>query len=195
MKTSKVLLLTLACCMPLAGYAHTEASKQVTDKTDQARTVVKSFAKNLKSTLQTSVKNDGFEAAIDVCHLQAAPIAQKVAKQHDWQVARTSLKVRNEQNQPDNWERKVLTDFEKRKTAGEALNTMEYAEHVMVDGKPVYRYMKAIGTAEVCLACHGETLATPIAAKLDQLYPKDQARGFKLGDIRGAFTLQKSVDE
>ncbi|MGO9473894.1 MAG: DUF3365 domain-containing protein [Rhodomicrobium sp.] len=30
-------------------------------------------------------------------------------------------------------------------------------------------------------------------AKLAELYPNDQAIGFKVGDIRGAFTLSKPV--
>ena len=49
--------------------------------------------------------------------------------------------------------------------------------------------MKAIPTAELCLACHGTKIDPVVAAKLTELYPRDQARGYKVGDIRGAFTF------
>ncbi len=53
--------------------------------------------------------------------------------------------------------------------------------------------MKAIPTQEVCLACHGEKIDKATAAKLAKLYPKDKARGFKVGDLRGAFTMSKDL--
>ena len=52
--------------------------------------------------------------------------------------------------------------------------------------------MKAIPTQALCLNCHGELMSTPVKAKIKQLYPGDKATGFKVGDIRGAFTLFKS---
>jgi hypothetical protein len=41
--------------------------------------------------------------------------------------------------------------------------------------------------------CHGEASNPDIAAAINKAYPKDQARGFSLGDIRGAFTLAKPL--
>jgi hypothetical protein len=54
--------------------------------------------------------------------------------------------------------------------------------------------MKAIPTGAVCLACHGETIAPPIAAKINELYPQDQATGFREGDLRGAFVVTKTLE-
>ena len=53
--------------------------------------------------------------------------------------------------------------------------------------------MKAIPTAEACLACHGHAVESELAALIDQYYPEDQARGFEVGDLRGAFTLRRAV--
>ena len=39
----------------------------------------------------------------------------------------------------------------------------------------------------------GKTRAAQTAAKLAELYPADTARGYKVGDIRGAFTLSKPL--
>ena len=52
--------------------------------------------------------------------------------------------------------------------------------------------MKAIPTGEVCLACHGKDINPDVASALDAAYPQDQARGYALGDIRGAFSVSKA---
>jgi len=53
--------------------------------------------------------------------------------------------------------------------------------------------MQAIGTAEACLGCHGEKIKPELLSLLDQRYPQDQARGFREGDLRGAFTLSRPL--
>jgi hypothetical protein len=56
------------------------------------------------------------------------------------------------------------------------------------------RYMKAIPTAaKPCLACHGAKISPEVAAKLDDIYPEDKARGYGAGDIRGAFTIRQPM--
>ena len=60
-------------------------------------------------------------------------------------------------------------------------------------GKSLFRYMKAIPAGELCLTCHGKELAPDLAAKLRELYPDDQATGFSLGEIRGAFTITQPM--
>ena len=88
----------------------------------------------------------------------------------------------------------MLTRFDERKAAGESVDTMAVAEVVQGDGGKQFRFMKAIPTGEVCLACHGSTITPEVAAALDQAYPGDPARGYALGDVRGAFSLAKPVD-
>jgi hypothetical protein len=46
----------------------------------------------------------------------------------------------------------------------------------------------------MCLACHGESLEPAVAAKLAAAYPKDQATGFRAGDLRGAFWVELSTE-
>lgn len=53
--------------------------------------------------------------------------------------------------------------------------------------------MKAIPTGGVCIACHGAELDPAIAQKINELYPDDQATGYKPGDIRGAFTISQTI--
>ncbi|MEG3617293.1 DUF3365 domain-containing protein [Magnetovibrio sp. PR-2] len=159
----------------------------------EAKTVVMSFGGPLKKALGGAMKEGGPVNAIGVCNEKAPGIAMAAAKKSGWDVGRTSLKLRNPGNQPDAWELGVLKMFEDRKAKGEAANAIAYGEVVDMDGKKQFRFMKAIGTADVCLNCHGKTLKPEVAAKLDGLYPDDKARGFSAGDIRGAFTLRKDL--
>jgi cytochrome c553 len=109
-------------------------------------------------------------------------------------VGRTSLKLRNPSlNQPDDWERSILEQFETRLANGEPAKTMSHAEVVETASGKSYRYMKAIPTAEICLTCHGKELDPSLAEALDEAYPEDQARGYSAGDIRGAFTLHRPL--
>ena len=70
---------------------------------------------------------------------------------------------------------------------------MESAELVESNGARTYRYMKAIPVGEVCLACHGSSLDPELKATIDGGYPEDRATGFALGELRGAFTVTKTL--
>ena len=108
-------------------------------------------------------------------------------------MGRTSLKLRNPANMPDAWELKVLKTFEERKAAGEDPAKIAYAEVVTQDGSKRFRFMKAIPTAELCLNCHGSELKPEVVKALDKYYAADKARGFNVGDLRGAFSLSKPL--
>jgi len=160
----------------------------------QARGIVKSFATDLKQTLVKTMKSEGPVAAIAVCNVSAPEIAEEKAAASGWKVGRTSAKLRNPENAPDSWEAKVLAMFATKKAAGKDLKTLQFYETVEENGKKSFRYMKAIPVAKGCLACHGENVKDPVKASLKDLYPQDTATGFKIGDLRGAFTLTKPLN-
>jgi len=160
----------------------------------EARKIVKQFVTQLKGELKKAMKAGGPAHAISVCNDKAPRITDEVSAQTGWYVARTSLKPRAATNSPLPWEKKVMEQFEARKTAGEDVKRLEYHDVVEEDGKRVFRYMKAIPTGKVCLNCHGGAEVKPeVEKKLHELYPSDKARGFKVGDIRGAFVLKKTL--
>jgi hypothetical protein len=114
-----------------------------------------------------------------------------------WNVARTSLKLRNPNNAPDAWETRVLQQFEEQRAEGAEPDTLVYSEIVDEGGDEYFRFMKGIVMPPPekmpCLKCHGENIDAATAAKLDELYPQDKARGYKVGQVRGAFTLKKKL--
>ena len=96
----------------------------------ESRAVVKAFLKELKGRLVAAIKEGGPIHAIPVCNEQAPLIAKKFSAENGWRVARTSLKLRNPSNAPDDWEKKGLESFEARKASGEDPQRMEYWEVV-----------------------------------------------------------------
>lgn len=188
----KKLISTLIAATLGMGAVSLQATEQ--QLIEEARGAAMQLGKNLQMTLKGAMKEGGPVTAVKACNTSAPGIADQVSSDTQWQVGRTSLKIRNPGNAPDAWETGVLEDFEARKAAGEDPKKLEYSEVVMVDGKKTFRYMKAIPTAEVCMNCHGgEEVKPAIEAILKQHYPEDVARGYKPGDLRGAFTLSKTL--
>jgi hypothetical protein len=163
---------------------------------DEARALMKEFAVTLKGELEAAMKSGGPTKAIGVCKERAPAIAADLSARSGWTIGRVSLKPRNARlGVPDAWQRQVLTRFDERQAAGEPVDTMAFAEVVQDQGSKQFRFMKAIPTGEVCLACHGSHITPEVTAALDQAYPEDQARGYALGEVRGAFSLAKPIDE
>lgn len=162
---------------------------------DTSRIAMKALGSSLKAELKTAMEQGGPVQALDVCHTKAPELAAMVsADQGDGtMVGRTSLKHRNPNNAPLEWQATVLKDFETRKQAGEDPNSIEFSEVASVDGNKEFRYMKAIPTGEVCLKCHGGEIDPMVKDRINSLYPEDQATGFRLGDIRGAFVVTKPL--
>jgi len=155
----------------------------------EATRIVKTFGGTLKPQLGAALKSGGPVHAIEVCSVVAPAIASDLTKKTGWNVRRVSLKSRNKTAIPDSWEVKVLKDFDKRQLAGETAKTMVYSG--IIEGK--YRFMKAQGVEPVCLKCHASKVSAPIEAALKEKYPNDLARGYLLGQIRGAFSLVKKL--
>jgi hypothetical protein len=189
------LSLSLCASLLTAQAVYAEEVGLSDEKRAEYRTAIKGFAKALGGELKGAMKKGGPLAALDVCKTQAMPITQAQSEKNGISLSRTSLKVRNPDNAPAAWEKTVLEAFEARKAKGEDVKMMDYSAKVTLEnGQHELRYMKAIPTGGVCLACHGETVAPEVEAKLKTLYPEDKARGFKLGDIRGAFSVTEEIE-
>ncbi len=159
-----------------------------------AKSAIKEFAGALQAELKTAMQAGGPVAAIDVCNTQAPQIAEEVSTAHGMNLSRVSLKNRSPGNVPGEWQTAVLEKFEARKAAGEDVGSLAWSETASVDGGQEFRFMKAIPTGGICLACHGVTIAPDVKQQLAALYPEDRATGYSEGDIRGAFVVTKSLD-
>lgn len=177
--------------IPMAAAAESDLDAY----TRVSRAVVQELAESLQAELKSAIEASGPVAAIELCNEKAPSIVRRHATQQELTLGRTSLKFRNPANAPNAWEQTILQSFEERKAAGEDPATIDHAAIVMRDGKRVIQYMKAIPTRELCLNCHGGAEVLPeVAAKLAEFYPNDRARGFHVGDIRGAFTIVQPAE-
>ncbi|MFT5176985.1 Tll0287-like domain-containing protein [Alteromonas sp.] len=168
-----------------------QSENSVQEKIKEARLHAKALGGALKSRLQQAIQSGGLEAGVNECQLEAAPIALALS-QNGWEVGRTALKVRNPNNAADRWEREQLAWFSQLLTKAKQDNLtpkrpIETYQYDSESGE--FRYMMAIEQGQVCMACHGANVAPSVKHAILEHYPNDQATGFELGDLRGAFTI------
>ncbi len=119
--------------------------------------------------------------------LVGSEIANDFSLMTGYKLKQTSLKLRNLNNKPDEWEKKVLNKFELLKYP----KGVGFGEILETDGKEIYRYMKPIYVEKACLKCHATRDKTrpEIRKFLERKYPYDQAFGYKEGDVRGGISI------
>jgi len=184
-----LITLCLAALTSAAGAGSNDAAEL-----DQAKHATAAFGGALKSELVAAMQSGGPIEAIDVCNTRAMLIGEEVSLEQGMTLTRVSLKNRNPDNTPNEWQAAVLESFEARKAAGEAPGGLAWHEVADTETGKEFRFMKAIPTGAICLQCHGATLAPPVAEKLAELYPEDKATGYSEGDIRGAFVVTQQLD-
>lgn len=176
----RALLLFSCLCTPVLSNAQDD------QRLTQSRDITARFQQALGARLMSSLSTGGPVEAIGICNVDAPAIAARLSEETGARVGRTALRVRNPENTPDQAARTVLAGFQRDLEAGLTVSS----EHFMTQPDGSARYMKAIVTQPLCLACHGSALAPEVAAAVTEHYPEDQATGFAVGDLRGAFVVE-----
>lgn len=188
--------MKLPLAIALVAAALPAVAQDVGALTTETKKTVLPVVPKVVNAMQEAVAARGVAEAIPVCKDQAPKLIKEVRDSTGWSIRRVSLKTRNaERGTPDLWEARVLADFDIRAANGEKPETLEIGEIVTIDGKPVFRYMKALPAGEVCLKCHGpvDGLDAGLKAKLKESYPHDLATGYSQGQIRGALTVKRPL--
>ncbi|SFL85108.1 Tll0287-like domain-containing protein [Marinobacter zhejiangensis] len=153
----------------------------------EARSRASGFASDLQATLKGAIQAGGLTQGIEVCK-SAAPALADQHSVEGWSIGRTALRVRNPGNVADAWQTEQLEQMVAAPMQdGRPASVWRMTER---EGQPMFEYMQAIPTGEVCLKCHGQSLSDDVQQSLAELYPDDQATGFGLGDLRGAFVVR-----
>jgi hypothetical protein len=171
-----------------------EREPPTNDVAQPARAMIQAFAIELKATLLAALEQGGPVHAIGVCKHDAPTIAEGQAQAHPgWSLRRTALRVRNPNNTATDWQRAVLANWEAQIVAGEVtdLGSLEWSSLVEAPEGAELLYMRAIPMDGLCLGCHGplDQIDAAVAAALAEHYPEDQATGFRVGELRGAFVV------
>jgi hypothetical protein len=153
----------------------------------EGRAIAREFGAELKSALERAISELGPAAATQVCREEAPRIAARLSERRGVSVARTALRVRNAGNAAQSSQREILERFAGEIAAGADPETVEHFE-TRADGSA--RFLKAIVTAPVCTTCHGDSIPPEVRRELRRQYPEDQATGFRVGELRGAFSVE-----
>ena len=186
----KSVLASLAFCIALIViWSCGQSVPKDEDMAAVARHVAEEYMNELKGELMAALSDTvaGTAGAIYVCSERAPEISARYAALPGLTVRRTSKKVRNPNNAPDEYEMKTLDMLESRPAYG----SQDHSEWVISGNQNTFRFVRAISTSSVCLRCHGDPdkMELEVKTAIAEKYPEDQATGFKLGDMRGLLTV------
>lgn len=193
----KYFIASLSLILSFLLVGCSEKKKEVSrDQIIAMRTTASDFMKDLKNILIKQIQSDGVLQAVSVCSDTAQVLTNNFGIERGIYIKRVSLKNRNPHNYPDDFEKKVLNQFELFHQNNELNNETEFAEIIKENGYNYLRYMKPIIVQPECLNCHGnQTEMMPEVNNLiSQRYPDDNAVGYKLGDLRGAVSIKKVIE-
>lgn len=186
---STVLALSSAVSLLPSAFAETA---DLAALQQDAKQRISSFSSELKTALREAIQQGGLINGVRVCQEQAPVIAQQWSVD-GWNIGRTSLKVRNSENTATEWQHAELERYVEQLKNGVAPATLSYAKIVTDDNGSRFRYMQPIMMDSLCLACHGSNIDSQLQQTITQHYPTDLATGFSLGELRGAFVLEKQL--
>lgn len=143
----------------------------------------------LSSNLQSALQQGGVSNALPFCSLAASPLTAGLAAKHNVTLRRVTHKARNPTGKADGAELAILKQFEA--SLPTSTNPPPPIVTNFVAGTATF-FAPILLNNELCLKCHGEPgrdIAAENGAVIQRLYPQDEATGFKLGDLRGAWRI------
>lgn len=147
---------------------------------EQGAALLMPFKTTLKQALMEGMQK-GPPTAIEVCSDKAPAIARDLSTE-GVTMGRSSHRLRNPDNAPPVWLAPILDDY----VSGD---TDLQPQLVELEGGR-HGYAEPIVMQPLCLTCHGTELSPDIAARIEALYPDDQATGFSDGEFRGVFWIE-----
>lgn len=173
--------------MLLTGCQTTLSDKEVAAYKKKGSLISQSTGKELSETLTSKMKSGGISEAVEFCNTAALPLTQQMADQHEVIIKRTSLKTRNQLNNPTDNELVILKEFQADLDKGISLEP-----RVKLDQNGIPNYYAPILIESKCLICHGtlgQELSRPVDSIIKSYYPNDMATGYSEGDLRGIWSI------
>jgi len=160
------------------------------------RATATDYMKDLKGVLIEQIQTGGVLQAVSVCSDTAQILTNEFGLSKGLFIKRVSLKNRNENNYPDDFEKGVLNRFQLLHQNNELNSETEYAEITSEDDIKYLRYLKPIILQAECLNCHGNEadMIPEVSNFIAQKYPDDKATRYTVGDLRGAVSIKKSIE-
>ncbi len=185
MKKLFIAIAMLTCVASLA-YAKTterEALAQAEKMSDELDTL-------LDRTLKAKLYIYSFAEIVGTYEAITKGKALAISRKYGAKIRRVGIRFRNRANSPDDYERRKLLQMVRDNRDGR-LEKAYFNFVTTPDGKKFLRYMKPIVTLSSCLKCHGakDTLTPSATRRIKELYPNDNAMGFLIGEVQGAYSV------
>jgi hypothetical protein len=142
----------------------------------------------LSSNLQSALASGGVTNALPYCSLAASPLTASVGDKHVVKLRRVAQKARNPKDKADPAESAILEHYRNELSKSNALSPVVTN---LQDGILSF-FAPIVLTNALCLKCHGQPGKDIAAEHLEiirRLYPLDEAVGFQLGELRGAWRI------
>jgi len=145
----------------------------------------------LAGSLKSAIQAHGMEGAIKYCNLSALSIVDSLSEKYKAEIRRASMQYRNPADEPDSLEQIILEAY-----AYNAENSQELKPNLQSIGEKYLLYTHPIVLNNpLCLNCHGkvgEHMTKETYRLIKSLYPEDRATGYKMGDLRGMWSIKLS---
>lgn len=136
----------------------------------------------LLTNVARQMQDGGATQAIDFCNIHAMPIMDSLSKEYGVTISRISEKNRNPQNAANKQDKEILAYLKNSERKDSLVTSTTH---------PTYYKTIKVGMP-TCLKCHGvpnKDITTETKLLLDEKYPNDKARGYQLGEFRGAWKV------
>lgn len=183
------------CCFDKKGWYENKCSQENYGKNTAEE--LPPLEKGLRLAMQTkaelgkklmwAIKNLGTENALLLCSSKAYPITDSMAKLLNTKIKRVSDKNRNPKNAANGAE----YDFIKKSKI--LITKGEKPKSKLSETADSYIAWYPIVIEPMCLQCHGKEkteILPQTLKKIKKLYPRDKARNYKAGDLRGMWVIE-----
>lgn len=148
------------------------------------------FRGDLSKTLTSTIRDQGPAAAIQVCSVASPEMESRHSG--DARIYRISDRPRNPDHTPNDFEMAVLNMWKSRMKEGQDIGPVQFRtseEEYVMNPIPIQ-----VG---LCLQCHGvaEQIKPEVKDRIAELYPEDEATGYSMGDLRGAFVAKRALSQ
>jgi len=181
---SSLLLMALFMALAYSNYRR-EQSLILKGAIDNARTISRQIIET-RDYLSKSVTSEPEHNENLIPQVAATRVAQQLTRGSNYYVRQVSLRYRNPDNRPDNFETAQLTAFRDVKAA----ETWQVSRE---KGRESLRYLLPMVSDESCLTCHGSYDTAP--GFIQRRFPRGHfSYGYKVGEVIGAVSVSVPME-
>ena len=192
MRSFTILLTSIffITAMTFVGCGNKQEELTETEQTEyleKGQDLATETQKVLGSNLMKAINEGGPINALEFCNIQAYPLTDSMATALKAHITRVTDKPRNQANMANKDELTYIASVKEKLGAGEQVSP----EISVMDGKVTGYY--PIITNQMCMQCHGsenDQINEETLAKINELYPNDQATGYGVGELRGIWVVE-----